>query len=228
MNRLAVCLLLLAVVVAAEEEQIVNERKLQGLLLPLAAKAVAVKAIAAKAAVAGAVVSQGAAALAAAAPQVSVQEAPCQQVCHDKCSVVMEKECKKVPVTKKECAMVPKTVSEKRCSKNCQVSLPGHGRKMKGLLLPLAAKAVVAKAVVAKAAVAGAVVAKAAAMVPSVDCEVVCEDVPVTVHELQCKDVTSEVEQCVNMPKQSCEKVCLCVPMKQVTVTMGHPLMAGA
>lgn len=78
-----------------------NERKLQGLLLPLAAKAVAVKAVAAKAAVAGAVVSQGAAALAAAAPQVSVQEAPCQQVCHDKCSVVMEKECKKVPVTKK-------------------------------------------------------------------------------------------------------------------------------
>jgi hypothetical protein len=78
-----------------------NERKLQGLLLPLAAKAVAVKAVAAKAAVAGAVVSQGAAALAAAAPQVSVQEAPCQEVCHDKCSVVMEKECKKVPVTKK-------------------------------------------------------------------------------------------------------------------------------
>lgn len=23
-------------------------------------------------------------------------------------------------------------------------------------------------------------------------------------------------------------QVCLCVPMKQVTVTMGHPLMAGA
>jgi hypothetical protein len=63
--------------------------------------------------------------------------------------------------------MVPKTVTEKRCNKNCQVTI-GHGRKMKGLLLPLAAKAVVAKAVVAKAAVAGAVVAKAAAMAPSV------------------------------------------------------------
>jgi hypothetical protein len=36
---------------------------------------------------------------------------------------------------------------------------------------------------------------------------VVCEDVPVTVHELQCNDVTSEVEQCVNIPKQNCEKV---------------------
>jgi hypothetical protein len=66
-----------------------------------------------------------------------------------------------------ECAMVPRTVTEKRCNKNCQVTI-GHGRKMKGLLLPLAAKAVVAKAVVAKAAVAGAVVAKAAAMTPSV------------------------------------------------------------
>jgi hypothetical protein len=39
------------------------------------------------------------------------------------------------------------------------------------------------------------------------DCDVVCEDVPVTVHELQCKDATTEVEQCVNVPKQSCEKV---------------------
>jgi hypothetical protein len=63
--------------------------------------------------------------------------------------------------------MVPKTVTEKRCTKNCQVTI-GHGRRMKGVLLPLAAKAVVAKAVVAKAAVAGAVVAKAAAMAPSV------------------------------------------------------------
>jgi hypothetical protein len=32
---------------------------------------------------------------------VSVEEAPCQQLCHDKCSVTLEKECKKVPVTKK-------------------------------------------------------------------------------------------------------------------------------
>jgi hypothetical protein len=66
--------------------------------------------------------------------------------------------------------VVPKTVTEKRCNKNCQVTVPmiGHGRKLKGLLLPLAAKAVVAKAVVTKAAVAGAVVAKAAAMTPSV------------------------------------------------------------
>jgi hypothetical protein len=39
------------------------------------------------------------------------------------------------------------------------------------------------------------------------DCDLVCEDVPVTVHELQCQDVTTEVEQCVNVPKQSCEKV---------------------
>jgi hypothetical protein len=26
----------------------------------------------------------------------------------------------------------------------------------------------------------------------------------------------------------ACLQVCLCVPMKQVTVTVGHPLMAGA
>jgi hypothetical protein len=72
--------------------------------------------------------------------------------------------------------VVPKTVTEKRCNKNCQVTVPmiGHGRKLKGLLLPLAAKAVVAKAVVAKAAVAGAVVAKAAAMTPSVVSTVLC------------------------------------------------------
>jgi hypothetical protein len=78
-----------------------NERKLQGVLLPLAAKAVVAKAVVAKAAVAGSVVAQGAAALAAAAPKVSVEEAPCQQLCHDKCSVTLEKECKTVPVTKK-------------------------------------------------------------------------------------------------------------------------------
>lgn len=81
-----------------------NDRKLQGLLLPMAAKAVVAKAVVAKAAVTGAVAVKAGAAVAAAVaanvPQVSVQQAPCQQVCKDVCSYSLERSCKTVPVTK--------------------------------------------------------------------------------------------------------------------------------
>lgn len=55
---------------------------------------------------------------------------------------------------------MPRTTTQKQCSKDCQVTI-GSGRKLKGVLVPLAAKALVAKAFVGKAIIAG-VAAKAA------------------------------------------------------------------
>lgn len=98
-------------------------------------------------------------------------------------------------------------------SKSGSLAVSVGNRKLQGLLLPLAAKAVVAKAVGAKLAAAGEVAG-------SLHCEDVCEDVESTVSELVCKDVTSEVEKCAYAPKRSCQQECICIPMKSVSLNI--------
>ncbi|WIA22315.1 hypothetical protein OEZ85_004631 [Tetradesmus obliquus] len=85
----------------------------------------------------------------------------------------------------------------------------GKGRKM------LAAEAADKKDFLPLLLMAGKGLAKMQAMeqkeTQNVVCEDVCEDVPVEGMEKQCKDVTSEVEQCTTTPKTTCVKECNCV-----------------
>jgi hypothetical protein len=62
----------------------------------------------------------------------------------------------------------------------------------------------------------------------NVVCEDVCEDVPVEGMEKQCKDVTSEVEQCTTTPKTTCVKECTCATTVASTgKSFVMPIMKG-
>ena len=81
----------------------------------------------------------------------------------------------------------------------------GKGRRLSGLAL-VAGKAVVAAEVIKS--------------LPVPACDEVCETVAFEVPDLECHEVTHQVETCKMVPSNNCQQECVCIPQKTFAVNL--------
>ncbi|WIA18870.1 hypothetical protein OEZ85_003543 [Tetradesmus obliquus] len=173
----------------------------------------------------------------------------CQQACKDECYPIPQKVCNDVPYQTQACQKVPVTLTKQKCDRVCTTTTTTteavSSGKGKGMVMPvmslgkgkgrhlLSKDSLIHKnkwlkgAAMGKGYMAAASYGKGAMPQVDTNCQDICNDVPYTVYQTQCKAITKTKTMCDIVYQQQCQKVCKPICQKVTTVTTTQTISTG-